>query len=358
MNEASSLKARRAVPVAVQAVGIALTGAVALTASAALAWSFRTWRESPRPSPPATTHSAASVAPADRQAVVLGAGRLAYQVHCTRCHGAGGHGDGSDAERLVPPPRDFASDRWRLAPTPVSVRQAIVAGIPGTAMPGWGASLSPRELDGLVAYVLAFAPPFRDAAKGGRAEPLSSTPVSLLGRAGFSVEATPRPAPPLDLRDLDGNATSLAEHRDRPVLVLFWGTTCSHCLAELPAAVRFAERHHDQGHGFDVLPVCVDETDAAVVRAVAGPAATHQALYLDPSATARLYYDVQALPSFVLIDRSGRVIGRASGTRDWTNPALDELIHECLALSAPADPTRQTPGQGDGNATRPDHRPG
>jgi thiol-disulfide isomerase/thioredoxin len=190
------------------------------------------------------------------------------------------------------------------------------------------------------------------------AEPLPSTLVAHLGLAGFSAEATPRPAPPLALRDLDGKATSLADHRDRPVLVLFWGTTCSHCLAELPAAIRFSERQRDQGHGFDVLPVCVDETDAAVVRAVAGPTATRLPLYLDPSATARLYYDVQALPSLVLIDRSGRVIGRASGTRDWTNPALDELIHECLALSAPADPTRRTPGREDRNATRPDHRPG
>ena len=315
-------------------------------------------RESRAAAARGATASPASVAPADRQAVVLGAGRLAYQVHCARCHGAEGHGDGSDAERLVPPPRDFASDRWRLAPTPVSVRQAIVAGIPGTAMPGWGASLSPRELDGLVAHVLSFAPPNREVRPEGAAEPLPSTLVTLLGRAGFSAEATPRPAPPLALRDLDGNATSLAEHRDRPVLVLFWGTTCSHCLAELPAAVRFSERHRDQGRGFDVLPVCVDETDAAVVRAVAGPTATRQPLYLDPSATARLYYDVQALPSFVLIDHSGRVIARASGTRDWTNPALDELIHECLALSVPADPTRQTPGREDGNATRPDHRPG
>ena len=122
--------------------------------------------------------------------------------------------------------------------------------------------------------------------------------------------------------------------------------------------LRFCRAASPTGPAFDVLPVCVDETDAAVVRAVAGLTATRQPLYLDPSATARLYYDVQALPSFVLIDHSGRVIARASGTRDWTNPALDELIHACLALSPPADATRSTPGQEDGNATRPDHRPG
>ena len=269
-----------------------------------------------------------------------------------------GHGDGSDAERLVPPPRDFAS-------RPLAARSH-----PGVRSPG-DRRRHPRHGDARLGRIAVAprarrvgrlrpvaSPPDPGGRKEGGAEPLPSTLVALLGRAGFGAEASPRPAPPLALRDLDGNATSLAEHRDRPVLVLFWGTTCSHCLAELPAAVRFAERHRNQGRGLDVLPVCVDETDAAVVRAVAGPAATRQPLYVDPSATARLYYDVQALPSFVLIDRSGRLIARASGARDWTDPALDELIHECLALSAPADPPRPTPGQEDGNATRPDHRPG
>jgi mono/diheme cytochrome c family protein/peroxiredoxin len=358
MNEASSPRARQAVPTALQAAGTALTAVVALTASAALAWSLRSWREGPKPPSRGATALPASGGAGDRQAVVLGAGRLAYHVHCARCHGAGGHGDGSDAERLAPPPRDFASHRWRLAPTAESIRQAIVTGIPGTAMPGWGTSLSPRELDGLVAYVLAFAPTNQAGRKESTAELLPSTLVALLERAGFSAEATPRPAPTLALRDLDGKATSLADHRDQPVLVMFWGTTCSHCLAELPAAVRFCEQLRDQGYGFDVLPVCVDETEPAVVRAVAGSTATRQPLYLDPSATARLYYDVQALPGFVLIDRSGRVIGRSSGTRDWSDPALDELIHECLALSAAADRTRPTTGREDGNATRPDHRPG
>jgi mono/diheme cytochrome c family protein len=360
MNESpsSNASARRAVPALVQAAGIVLTGAVVLTASAVLAWSLRSWRE--RPQPPRQGAGAAAAreltAPTDRQAVLLGAGRLAYQVHCARCHGSRGHGDGSDAERLVPPPRDFASRHWRLVPTPVAVRQAITAGIPGTAMPGWGGSLSPRELDGLVAYVLSLAPPDQDVPNQRAAAPLPSTLVDLVLRARFSALATPGFAPRLVLRDLDGTATSLAEHADRPVLVVFWGTTCSHCLAELPAVHRFAERHR----ALDVLPVCVDETDAAAVRAAAGPLAAERPLYVDPSATARLYYDVQALPSIVLIDASGRLIARAAGTRDWTNPALDELIHECLALSAPAPAgsPHETSRHEEENAPRPDHRPG
>jgi mono/diheme cytochrome c family protein len=305
---------------------VALTAAVALGSSFALAWSLRGRRERP--------------APVREPSTLRNAGRLAYQVHCLRCHGPEGLGDGSDAERLVPPPRDFASPHWRFAPTADAVRQVIVAGIPGTAMPGWGTSLSRVELDGLVAQVLAMAPqPTRLSA--------------LLSRAGFSAEALPRPAPPLDILDLDGKPASLAERQGHPVLVLFWGTTCAPCLAEMPAVLRFAERHRTEG--LEVLRVCVDEADAAVVRNVAGPQPADQAVYLDPTGSARLRYDVQALPTVILIDSSGRLIARATGARDWTEPALDALVREGLTASDPSRPTRAAE---DRHAPRADRRPG
>ena len=221
----------------VQVAVIVLTGVVGLTASAALAWTLRGWREG------APVSVSVSVAPAERdvEPQFRGAGRLAYQVHCVRCHGAEGHGDGSDAERLLPPPpRDFASEGWRFAPTANAIRKVIVDGIPGTAMPGWGASLSTRELEGLVAHVLSLAP-------RSRRDDASKALTTLLAGAGFSAELVPRAAPPLTLRDLDGHATTLDERLGRPVLILFWGTTCAPCLAEMPAAVRFLARHRDTG---------------------------------------------------------------------------------------------------------------
>lgn len=322
-------------PRLLHALGIALTALVTITASAALAWSLRDWRANPStPAEAVATTSPITSAPIDRRAVILGAGRLAYQVHCARCHGAEGHGDGPDAERLRPPPRDFAAGHWRSAPTPDAIRKTIVAGIDGTTMPGWGDSLSRRELDGLVAHVLSLAPkPRPDFGEDGddtkAPEPPDPAFVSLLRRAGFIVEATASPAPPLTLRDLDGNASTLAERHGRPVLILFWGTTCSHCLSEIPAVVEFANRHRDRG--LDVLPVCVDESDAAIVRDVAGPGLATLPLYLDPDGTARSGYDVQALPSFALIDRTGRLIARSQGARDWTDPALDDLVSKGLA---------------------------
>jgi mono/diheme cytochrome c family protein len=253
-----------------------------------------------------------SASPADSHASLPKVGWLAYQVHCTRCHGAEGHGDGADAERLQPPPRDFASDHWRFAPTVQSVRQVIVNGIPGTAMPGLGDTLSRRELEGLVAHVLALAPP---------------VPTQLLARlrtVGFAAEPEPRAAPELTICDLAGRTATLADHRDRSVLVLFWGTTCAHCVRELPAVARIVESLRAEGIALDLLPVCIDETSAATVREVAGANPSAQPLFIDPSGTAWLRYDVQALPTFVLIDRAGRLIARAEGAVDWPAGGLPQ----------------------------------
>jgi mono/diheme cytochrome c family protein len=297
-----------------QIVGAVLTGLVVLTASAALAWTLRGWHDAPPAGP------SPSPGQVDRQTVLRDAGRVAYQVHCVRCHGLEGHGDGADAERLNPPPRDFAAGQWRLAPTPGNLRQVIVAGIPGTAMPGWGDSLSRRELEGLVAHVQALAP-------------TPAPPATALDRAGFVAVAMPGMAPELSVRDLDGNPATLSGRRGRPVLIVFWGTTCSHCLAEIPAVFAVSDQQRDRGVLLDVLPVCVDETDPVVVRDVAGPHLARRPLYLDPAGTARLSYDVQALPTFVLIDAGGRLVARAQGARDWSDPALAALIQ---SLSGPS----------------------
>jgi mono/diheme cytochrome c family protein len=285
----------------VQVVGIAATGVAVLTASAAVAWSLRSRRENGSQTPDPVSVPA----PVDRRAVALRTGRLAYQDYCARCHGPEGHGDGSDAERLDPPPRDFAATNWRFAPTADRIREVIVGGIPGTAMPGSGAGLTPRELEGLVAHVLTMAPPV--------SEPL----VSTLVRAGFVAQEVPRAAPELLVHDLQGNPSALASHRGRPVLVMFWGTSCAHCLDEMPGVAGFVDRLRTRGVDLDVMAVCADTTEASVVRDVAGSDRGGPSLYVDTTGTARLHYDVQGLPTFVLIDGSGRLVARAEGARDW-----------------------------------------
>ena len=79
------------------------------------------------------------------------AGRRVYVVHCARCHGENGKGDGSDASLLKPAPPSFAE----LRPSYAAAARAIAGGVPGSAMPAWPV-LTRAEVQAVTFYVRSF----------------------------------------------------------------------------------------------------------------------------------------------------------------------------------------------------------
>ena len=79
------------------------------------------------------------------------AGRRVYVVHCARCHGDGGKGDGSDASLLKPVPPSFEE----LRPSYAAAARVIAGGVPGSAMPAWPL-LTRAEVQAVTFYVRSF----------------------------------------------------------------------------------------------------------------------------------------------------------------------------------------------------------
>lgn len=82
-----------------------------------------------------------------------------YRKHCAQCHGVSGDGRGPTAEFLNPYPRDFRLGKFKFKSTPLrqpptnqDLRNLLVNGIPGTAMPSFR-RLPDAELGALVDYV-------------------------------------------------------------------------------------------------------------------------------------------------------------------------------------------------------------
>jgi mono/diheme cytochrome c family protein/peroxiredoxin len=249
-------------------------------------------------------------------------GQLLYQVHCLRCHGPEGRGDGADAVNLRPPPKDLANTigDWSRE----KIGQSIVEGKRNTAMPPFGETFPRRELDALVDYVRSFRREVRTADD----PPLTPIIADRLRRAGFVPQSDGRLAPPLSVRDAEGRTVTLAQHRGQFVLVAFWGASCGPCLKELPNLERMADRFRESG--LVILPVCVDPGDAAEASAVATGRLSHLPVFADADGSARIGYDVQVLPMTVLIDRSGRLIGTSQGSQGWDRPESRELLAACL----------------------------
>jgi mono/diheme cytochrome c family protein/peroxiredoxin len=287
-------------------VVLAGMGAVSLVGFALIGWGLRGVRDgdAQEPQPEA---AAASPSPEAR-------GRLVFQVHCARCHGSEGRGDGPDSGTLKPPPRDFRATPWRTAATREGVRDAVVNGVPKSMMPALGSALSPRELEAVVDHVLGLLS--------------APVPVELVTRAGFTPAPEGQPAPPLEVRGIGGRTLTLDGIRGKLVLVVFWGTSCAPCQEELPDVEALADRF--RGDGLEVVPLCVDETDPEIALRVAASRAPGLAVFVDPTGAVKVTYDVQALPSVALIGRDGRLVGQAQGVLKWSSPAMGALIRAGL----------------------------
>ncbi|MBI3940928.1 MAG: c-type cytochrome [Acidobacteria bacterium] len=93
---------------------------------------------------------------------LLAAGKQAYDLNCSPCHGLKGDGQGSAAYLLYPKPRNFVLAKFRLVstwdytPTDEDAFRTISRGMPGSAMPSW-AHLTEEARWGLVHYIKSFA---------------------------------------------------------------------------------------------------------------------------------------------------------------------------------------------------------
>jgi cytochrome c oxidase cbb3-type subunit I/II len=79
------------------------------------------------------------------------AGRRVYVVHCARCHGNDGKGDGSDAPLSKPTPPSFAE----LRPSYAAAARVIAGGVAGSAMPAWPL-LTRAEVQAVTFYIRSF----------------------------------------------------------------------------------------------------------------------------------------------------------------------------------------------------------
>jgi len=140
-----------------------------------------------------------------------------------------------------------------------------------------------------------------------------------------------RPAPVLQLPDLQGQSVNLAALRGQVVLVNFWASWCEPCRDELPELDELRYRHADQG--LVVLAVNLGEAPARVRAFLQGYVApdTEVKFLLDRNSQAMRAWQVRALPASFLIDRQGRVRAQALGRLDIEAPQIGQLLGALLS---------------------------
>jgi thiol-disulfide isomerase/thioredoxin len=157
-------------------------------------------------------------------------------------------------------------------------------------------------------------------------QPGSESDGLAKGEMAKFVFAQDRPAlPESGFLDGSGEPVSITDFRGRVVLLNLWATWCAPCIEEMPELDRLEAELG--GDAFEVVAVSLDKGGLEQ----AGPflkelGVEDLALYADP--TTRLGPDLRApgLPITVLVDRSGREIGRVTGLAKWDSADARRLI--------------------------------
>lgn len=145
-------------------------------------------------------------------------------------------------------------------------------------------------------------------------------------------EGPPRPAPRLELPASDGSRVRLADLLGRVVVVDFWASWCAPCRQSFPALDALYRELHQRG--LEVLAVSVDEKreDAEAFLA----SRTHRMTVLfDPAALAAGAFDVEAMPTTVVVDRRGLVRSRHEGYSPSVARAVRASVERLLAQPGP-----------------------
>jgi peroxiredoxin len=114
-------------------------------------------------------------------------------------------------------------------------------------------------------------------------------------------------APDFQLQDLKGTNITLSQFRgQKPVLLYFWATWCHFCLVVRPSVIEMRKATAEAD--IEILAINVGSGDslAKVKRFEEADPAPYIVLY-DPDSKVTRSYQVEGIPHFVLLDKTGAI---------------------------------------------------
>jgi peroxiredoxin len=161
---------------------------------------------------------------------------------------------------------------------------------------------------------------------------LATAAVALAATAGAAWWWGGNPAlalaPTVQYTLLDGQRLSTAQLKGQVVLVNFWATSCSTCVAEMPQIMATHQKFKAQG--FQTLAVAMSYDPPAYVASFAETRKLPFGVAIDNTGDiARSFGQVQLTPTTFLINKRGEIVKRYVGAPDFA--ALHTLVALLLA---------------------------
>ena len=160
---------------------------------------------------------------------------------------------------------------------------------------------------------------------------VSITLTSIMFTSTNSVAAglINTPAPDFTLKSLSGQNLNLTEQRGKITVINFRASWCGPCRKEMPILQRFHEKYTDLG--VQVWGINVEQENQAGRDFISKVNVNFPILFDDKNTLSALY-QVDAMPTTVVVDRSGQVRYVFRGYKDGYEKkyakAIKKLIRE------------------------------
>jgi len=133
------------------------------------------------------------------------------------------------------------------------------------------------------------------------------------GREDPAAAFTGKPAIDFSLSDLKGRSHSLKELRGKTVLLDFWATWCGPCRITMPQVAKIHAEYKDRG--VEVMSINVGESAKKAGDYIARNGYGFTTL-LDTDRQVSTRYQINGIPTLVVIDAAGQVSDYLVGARD------------------------------------------
>ena len=131
------------------------------------------------------------------------------------------------------------------------------------------------------------------------------------------------PAPSLALRDAEGRDVDIGALKGRMVIVNFWATWCTPCVAEMPSLQALAKR---LGNTKATTRGVNYQESAQKIREFQERVPVQFALLRDPWQATSAAWNVTTLPTTFIVDANGVVRYRVVGEVDWNSRQTFERL--------------------------------
>jgi peroxiredoxin len=136
-----------------------------------------------------------------------------------------------------------------------------------------------------------------------------------------------QPAPDFTLKSMDGKNFNLTEQRGNIILINFWASWCGPCRKEMPVLQDLQEKYQDLG--VQVWGINVEQENQAGKDFLANLELSFS-IFFDETNKLSETYDVQAMPTTVLVDRDGIVRFVFRGFKDGYEKKYEKAIKQLI----------------------------